>query len=88
MVLEAFLVGVIAMACIIAALFFLRFWKDTRDPFFLAFALSFTIEGVARSTVLFLPEPHEGSPWMYLLRLLSYVIILFAIVRKNYGESR
>ena len=86
--LDGFLVGGIATACITAALFFLRFWRATLDPFFLAFALSFTIEGAARATDLFLPAPHEGSPWIYLLRLLSYIIILFAIVRKNYGERQ
>lgn len=88
MVIEAFLVGVIATAAIVAALFFLRFWRDTHDVFFLAFSLSFAIEAVYRIIVLVLPRPNEGSPWLYLLRLLGYLVILFAIVRKNYGRSR
>ncbi len=88
MAIEAFLVGVIATACLAAALFFLRFWRDTRDGFFLAFAVSFAIEAAYRIAILLLPKPNEGSPWLYLLRLAGYLVILFAIVRKNYGRSR
>ncbi|HEX6435777.1 MAG TPA: DUF5985 family protein [Candidatus Binatia bacterium] len=38
------LLGAISMASLIAGLFFLRFWKDTGDRFFLFFAVSFLIE--------------------------------------------
>ena len=85
--LESFLVGVIVTASITAGLFFLRFWRDTGDSFFLAFAASFMIEGANRAAVLFLPEPKQGTPWLYLVRLIAYLLILFAIVRKNYGKS-
>ena len=33
--------GAVAMASLVIALFFLRFWRDSRDRFFLYFALSF-----------------------------------------------
>jgi uncharacterized membrane protein HdeD (DUF308 family) len=84
---EGFLVGVIATASLTAGLFFLKFWRDTRDSFFLAFAASFTIEGLNRLGVLFLPRPNEGSPWIYVVRLLAFLLILFAILRKNYGKN-
>ena len=38
--------GAISMASLTIALFFLRFWRNTGDRFFLWFALSFFIEGV------------------------------------------
>ena len=84
---EAFLVGVIATASLAAGLFFLKFWKNTRDSFFLAFAASFMVEGLNRVAVLFLPHPNEGNPWIYLVRLLASLLILFAILRKNYGSG-
>lgn len=84
---EAFLVGAIATASLVAGLFFLKFWRDTRDSFFLAFAASFTIEGLNRVSVLFLSRPNEGSPWVYLIRLFAFLLILVAIVRKNYGRG-
>lgn len=49
---EGFLLGVIAVCSIIAGLFFLRFWRDTRDSLFLAFAAAFIIEGLNRTAML------------------------------------
>jgi len=82
---EGFLLGVIATASLTAGIFFLKFWRKTRDSFFLAFAASFLIEGVNRSAVLLTEKPNEASPWTYLVRLLSLLLILVAILRKNYG---
>jgi uncharacterized membrane protein HdeD (DUF308 family) len=80
---EGFLLGVIATSSLTAALFFLRFWRHTRDSLFLAFTLAFTIEGLSRCTMLFFRYPNEGSPWIYFVRLLAFLIILAAIVNKN-----
>ena len=84
---EGFYLGVIATASITAGIFFLKFWRKTGDSLFLAFAASFIIEGLNRSAVLFVEKPNEGSPWTYLVRLLSLLLILVAILRKNYGEK-
>jgi uncharacterized membrane protein HdeD (DUF308 family) len=83
---DAFLLGVIATFSLTAGVFFLKFWKSTRDSFFLAFAAAFIIEGLNRITFLFLPKPNEGSPKIYLVRLFSYLLILLAILKKNYGR--
>jgi hypothetical protein len=83
-----FLLGVVAMASLVAGLFFLRFWRETRDRLFLAFAASFFVEGTNRSLLAFSGSPHEGSAVFYMVRLLSFLIILIAIVDKNRSESR
>jgi uncharacterized membrane protein HdeD (DUF308 family) len=75
--------GMIAMASLIIALFFLRFWRNTRDRFFLYFALSFGIEGVHRIVTTLTFDEHEESPLHYLVRLLAYGLILWAILEKN-----
>jgi len=84
---EGFLLGVIATSSITAGVFFLKFWRATRDSFFLAFAASFIIEGLNRCGILLLQKPNEGSPWIYSVRLLSLLLILAAILKKNYGEK-
>lgn len=81
---EGILVGGIAIAELAVALFFLRFWRETRDRFFLFFALAFTIEGIHRLAVYQLVGP-EVSPEHYLPRLLAYGLIIVAIVDKNRG---
>jgi hypothetical protein len=80
------LLGAIAMACLIAGLFFLRFWKQTRDRFFLFFAISFFIEGINRAALGMTGNPNEGQPFFYFVRFLSYVFILFAILSKNLAK--
>jgi len=84
---DGFLLGVIATTSVTAGMFFLKFWKTTRDTLFLAFGASFIIEGLNRSAVLFTEKPNEGNPWIYLVRLLSMLLILVAILRKNVGAK-
>jgi uncharacterized membrane protein HdeD (DUF308 family) len=85
--LESFLLGVIATSSFIAGVFFLKFWKQTHDSLFLAFAITFIIEGLNRCAVLLLEKPNEGSPVIYIVRLFAFLLILWAIVKKNYGTT-
>jgi uncharacterized membrane protein HdeD (DUF308 family) len=86
--LNQILTGAIAMASIVIALFFLRFWRDAGDRFFLYFALSFLIEGVHRLVSGYLLESHEDSPLHYLIRLVAYGLILWAILEKNWPRRK
>lgn len=87
MMIQWFLLGVITAASWTASLFFVKFWRKSRDSFFLAFAAFFLAEGAIRFALLFYAKPNEGSPWVYALRLIALILILSAIVRKNYGAS-
>ncbi|HSC07785.1 MAG TPA: DUF5985 family protein [Steroidobacteraceae bacterium] len=83
--LEGFLLGVIVTASLTAAAFFFKFWIRTRDGLFLAFGAAFLIEGLNRAGLLFLEHPNEGRPEFYLVRLLAFVLIAVAIIKKNRG---
>lgn len=85
--LDSFLLGVIAATSFTAGIFFLRFWRDTRDSLFFAFAIAFLVEGVNRVGLLFAPHSNEASPWVYVIRLLAFLLILAAILKKNYGST-
>jgi hypothetical protein len=78
-----FVLGAVAMASAIAALFFARFYRDTRDPLFLYFAAAFGLESVNRTLLAFAPTPNEASPRLYLLRAFAYSLILVGIYSKN-----
>jgi len=80
---EGFLLGIIVVSSLVAAAFFLKFWRRTRDPLFLAFSVAFTIEGLNRIAFLFIDRPNEGSPVIYIVRLLAFLLIVGAIVWKN-----
>jgi Family of unknown function (DUF5985) len=81
------LIGAIAMASLVAGLFFLRFWKDTRDRFFLFFSVSFFVEGVNRFALATMADPNEDRPFFYFVRFLSFLLILVAIVDKNLAKD-
>ena len=75
--------GAICMGSLLIALFFLRFWRDSGDRFFLYFAASFFIEGLHRLYSALHDAGGEDSPLHYLIRLLAYGLILWAILEKN-----
>ena len=78
-----FLAGAITFGFFLAALFFLRFWKRTRDPLFLAFSTAFGLLGIGQALLALSDIPVEERSWLYLFRLAAFALILLAIVRKN-----
>ena len=78
-----FLLGGIAVGSFLAGLYFFRFWLQSRDRFFIFFALSFWIEAANRCTMLALGTFNEDAPVHYLVRLVAYGLIIAAIVHKN-----
>lgn len=81
--LEALLAGAIAMASVVAAMFFLRFWRDTRDRLFLIFSAAFLLLGITRIGLALSAMHREGQTYWYWVRLAAFLLILLAIVDKN-----
>jgi hypothetical protein len=77
------LTGAIALASMAIGVFFIRFWRSTRDRFFLYFALSFWIEALNRIRIGIADPAHEDTAGYYLIRLLAYGLILTAVWEKN-----
>lgn len=81
--LSSVLLGAVSMASLVAALFFLKFWRQTRDRFFLLFAIAFSLDAFTRLALGFAAASHEEEPFFYLFRLLTFGLILVAIIDKN-----
>jgi hypothetical protein len=79
-----FLLGAVTLASVLVGLFFLRFWGKTGDRIFLFFAFSFWIEGASRVLEGALESASADVPLVYSLRLMAYLLILWAIVDKNW----
>jgi hypothetical protein len=77
------LAGAVAMASFVAALFFLKYWRQTRDSFFLLFALAFGIDALSRFVLGIAQVSDESEPLYYIPRLLAFSLIILAIVLKN-----
>jgi hypothetical protein len=71
------------MACLASAVFFLKFWRDTRDRLFAMFAVSFCLLALDRVVVVAFQQQGVSSPAQYLVRLAAFVVIIVAIVEKN-----
>jgi hypothetical protein len=81
------LMGAIALASFVAGLFFFRYWRSTRDTFFLYFALSFWIEAANRVALGLLVQATEFEPVVYIVRIVAYGLIVVAILQKNRKRS-
>ncbi|RYD43421.1 MAG: hypothetical protein EOP83_31825 [Verrucomicrobiaceae bacterium] len=87
MLLVHFLSGAVAFGFFLAALFFLRFWRRTRDELFIAFAIAFALLGIGQGAVMLAYNFLEERSWAYLPRLAAFALILVAIVRKNQSRN-
>jgi O-antigen/teichoic acid export membrane protein len=80
----AFLAGATCFASAIAALFFVRFWRDTGDRLFLFFAVAFAIFAVNRLLLTAIGDAEgDGRTALYLVRAAAFAMIALAIVDKN-----
>ncbi|MCK6551433.1 DUF5985 family protein [Myxococcota bacterium] len=80
---HSFLGGVVATLCVVAAAFFVRFHRTSRDTLFLLFAAAFVVMAVNWGVLAFLPAEHESRPYFYLVRLVSYLLLIAGIVHAN-----
>ena len=81
--LNAVLTGAVAMASLVAAAFFLRFWRRTGDTFFRSFAIAFAIDACSRFALGLSPEAAETEPYFFVPRLVMFSLIIVAIIQKN-----
>jgi len=80
--------GLIAMGFLTSALFFLRYWRSTRDGLFAAFAAAFALLAINQTLLAFSWVPLEERSPLYLLRLAAFAIIIAAILAKNVTGPR
>jgi hypothetical protein len=80
---NAALLGAVAMASFVAALFFLRFWHQTKDVLFLIFSAAFLIDAVTRLLLGMVEPTSEREPLFYVARLVTFGLIIVAVVNKN-----
>ena len=78
-----FVGGALMMGYLVLGLFFLKFWQRTRDSLFVMFAFAFWLLAGNVLAVSATEGVDLDVGWTYLLRLLAFVLIIVAIIRKN-----
>jgi hypothetical protein len=86
--LVSYLAGAVTLGFLVAAMFFVRFWRRTHDRLFLAFAAAFALLALNQALASHFGAGDELTPFTYLLRVLGFVLILYAIVDKNLSSRR
>ncbi|ABS24305.1 DUF5985 family protein [Anaeromyxobacter sp. Fw109-5] len=80
--------GVLAAGCAVAGLFFLRFWRESRDRLFAGFAAAFFILCVNWLVLGITNSGDETRHNAYVLRLVAFLVLIWAIVDKNRRSAR
>ena len=79
----SFISGMLAAGYAVAALYFLKFWRQSRDRLFLLFSLAFMLLVVQRVALTLAHDWLSNPAWYYVVRLLAFSLIIIAIVDKN-----
>jgi hypothetical protein len=85
---SGFLAGMITMGFLLAGLFFFRFWWRTQDFLFVAFGCAFVLLAINQAVVALALVPREEQPYVYVLRLLAFGLLIVAIIAKNVGGAK
>jgi hypothetical protein len=80
--------GILLMGYAVAGLFFFRFWHETRDRLFGIFGCAFVVLAFQRLALAVVPPEQQDPVLLYSVRLLAFVLILWAIIDKNRATVR
>jgi DNA-binding MarR family transcriptional regulator len=83
MTIVPFIYGAVAMGCAAAAVFFLRFWRHSRDRLFMYFATAFGVLAVSYVQLGTMTFATESRVYVFVVRLVAFCIILWGIFEKN-----
>jgi hypothetical protein len=75
--------GAVVFGYVIVALFFWRFWRQTRVRLFAAFAAAFVILAVERAAILTAVADPIEEPMVFLTRLIAFGVIIWGIWDAN-----
>jgi hypothetical protein len=81
--LNSFLAGVIFMGCLAIAFHFLRLWRRTHDRLFAFFLTAFLVLAFERVVLVIVSAQNEFAPFVYIVRLVAFAIIIIGVVDKN-----
>jgi hypothetical protein len=88
MTLNLVFTGILIAASFVSGLFFLRFWRQTRDRFFALFAAAFWVLSANWVGIAITAPATEARTYFYILRLGAFLLILLAIWHKNQQRSQ
>lgn len=83
MFMTSFTSGAIMAASAIAALFFLQFYRRSRERLFALLALAFSLFAVERIALAVVAVDEDRRHWIFLIRLVAFLLIIAGVLDKN-----
>lgn len=80
-----FLAGMTTMGFIVAAIFFMSFWRRTRDGLFMTFGIAFFLLAINQGAIALSGGPRDEQLFAYALRIVAFGLLISAIMGKNIG---
>ena len=80
---EDFLSGLVVALATVAALIFTRFWRQSRDRLFAFFGGAFFLLALNYALLTFNPRDSEIRPYLYVVRLVAFLLLIVGILDKN-----
>lgn len=71
------------LANVLIGIFFFRFYRKTKDKLLFFFGTAFLLMALERVILVFVEPSRETHGSIYVIRLVAFSLIIFAIVNKN-----
>ena len=85
--LNLILTGALILGFWIGGLLFFKYWKRTRDSLFAWFAAAFWMLMAERILLVLVNPEDEARPYIFLVRLLAFAMLIAAVIQKNKGKK-
>lgn len=91
-----FLSGIAMATFAFSGLFFLKFWRASKDRFFLMFSIACGLISLERLVAYFVVGTREAlwspavesSSWVYVIRMAAFIAIIIAFWEKNRPQRK
>jgi len=83
LLINTFLSGAIALGMMMIGVSFHRFWRRTQISLFRYFSTAFFVLAVERVVLVLVNPANEFGPYLYVLRLFAFILIIAGIVAQN-----
>ena len=81
--LNDFLTGIAVCGCWGAAVFFLRYWRETRDRLFVLFAIGLFMLSLNWVALVIIHPVAETQHYFYIIRLIAFACLIAGVWDKN-----
>jgi hypothetical protein len=84
---NSFLQGMLVAFSATLSLLFLKFWRASGDRLFAFFSAAFAVLGIDWLTHAVLNPRHESQHYLFLIRLVAFLLIIAGIISKSRSRS-